>query len=199
MPPDPRKSTNQAHLENGTYEQSVTHLERELELNSLKYPVETQMNTVTQKQQFEGKQDNSGNFNSDTYNTHPNKYQIDRETSALYPLSETRGKTNHSTETCYIWANAANRPLPWRSKPQQQDAQDSITGSVRDTVQHLNWKCHISGLEQWLTDRRPAEENPATSKCYLAATSADICKELKLANIQIDLLPKLIKTRIRPN
>ena len=29
------KSKNQAHLENGTYEQIVTHLEKELELNSL--------------------------------------------------------------------------------------------------------------------------------------------------------------------
>ena len=34
-------------MENGTYEQIVTHLEGELELNSLEYPDETQMNTVT--------------------------------------------------------------------------------------------------------------------------------------------------------
>ena len=35
MPPHLKKSINQAHLENGTYEQIVTHLERDLELNSL--------------------------------------------------------------------------------------------------------------------------------------------------------------------
>ena len=35
MPPHLKKSINQAHLENGTFEQIVTHLERELELNSL--------------------------------------------------------------------------------------------------------------------------------------------------------------------
>ena len=35
MPPFLKKSINQAHLENGTYEQIVTHLERELELNGL--------------------------------------------------------------------------------------------------------------------------------------------------------------------
>ena len=34
MPPHLKKSINQAHLENGTYEQIVTHLERELELNN---------------------------------------------------------------------------------------------------------------------------------------------------------------------
>ena len=49
MPPRLKKSINQAHLENGTYEQIVPHLEKELELNSLEYPDETQMNTVTHK------------------------------------------------------------------------------------------------------------------------------------------------------
>ena len=41
MPPHLKKSINQGHLGNGTYEQIVTHLERELELNSLEYPDET--------------------------------------------------------------------------------------------------------------------------------------------------------------
>ena len=35
MPPHLKKSKNHADLENGTYEQIVTHLEKELELNSL--------------------------------------------------------------------------------------------------------------------------------------------------------------------
>ena len=47
MPPHLKKSINQAHLENGTYEQTVTHLERELELNGLEAPDELQINTVT--------------------------------------------------------------------------------------------------------------------------------------------------------
>ena len=38
MPPHLKKSINQAHLENGRYEQIVTHLERELELNGLEAP-----------------------------------------------------------------------------------------------------------------------------------------------------------------
>ena len=60
MPPHLKKSINQAHLENGTYEQIVTHLERELELNSLEYSDEIQMNTVTHKQQIEGNPGNPG-------------------------------------------------------------------------------------------------------------------------------------------
>ena len=137
MPPHLKKSINQAHLENGTYEQIVTHLERELELNSLEYPDETQIITVTQKQQIEGNKENAGNINSDTDDSNPNNHKIDIKSRTLYRPSETCGKTNHSTERCYVGANAANRPLPWKNKP-QQDAQDSITDCVPATAQHLN-------------------------------------------------------------
>ena len=49
MPPHLKKSINQAHRENGTYEQIVLHLERELELNGLKAPDEMPINAVTQQ------------------------------------------------------------------------------------------------------------------------------------------------------
>ena len=48
-PPQLKKSINQAHLENGTYEQIVTHLERELELNGLEAPDELPINNVSQQ------------------------------------------------------------------------------------------------------------------------------------------------------
>ena len=51
MPPHLKKSINQAYLENGTYDQIVKHLEREMELNGLEadeHLVKTQM-TVTKK------------------------------------------------------------------------------------------------------------------------------------------------------
>ena len=138
MPPHLNKSLNQAHLENGTYEQLVTHFERELELNSLEYPDETQMNTVTHKQQIEGNKDKARNINSDTNDSNRNNNKNDRKSRTVYLPCETCGKTNHSAERCYVGANAVNRPLPWKNKPQQQDAQDSITGCVRATAQHLN-------------------------------------------------------------
>ena len=47
MPPHLKKAINQAHLENGTNEQIVPHLERELELNGLEAPDELQINTVS--------------------------------------------------------------------------------------------------------------------------------------------------------
>ena len=138
MPPHLKKSRDQAHLENGTYEQTVTHLERELELNSLEYLDETQMNTVTHKQQIEGNPEIAGKINSDTNDSNPNNNRTDRKYRTLYPPCETCGKTNHSTEGCYVGANAANRPLPWKNKPQEQDPYDSKTGCVQGTTQHLN-------------------------------------------------------------
>ena len=138
MPPHLKKSINQAHLENGTCEQIVTHLERELELNSLEYPDETQMNTVMHKQKIEVNPDNAGNINSDTNDSNPNSIESDKKSRNFYPPCETCGKTNHSTERCYVGANAANRPLPWKNKPQEQDTHDSITGCFQATAQHLN-------------------------------------------------------------
>ena len=138
MPPHLKKSINQAHLENGTYEQIVTHVERELELNSLEYPDETQMITVMHKQQIEGNPDNAGNIYSDTKDSNPNNNENDRKSRPLYPPCEKCGKTNHSTRRCYVGANAANRPLPWKNKPQEQDAHDSITGCVQATAQPFN-------------------------------------------------------------
>ena len=49
MPPHLKKSLNKAHLENGTNEQIVTHLERELELNGLEAPDELPINNVGQQ------------------------------------------------------------------------------------------------------------------------------------------------------
>ena len=49
MPPHLKKSINQAHLENGLYEQIVAHLEGDLELNGLEAPDELPTNTVTQQ------------------------------------------------------------------------------------------------------------------------------------------------------
>ena len=48
-PPHLMKPINEAHLENGTYEQNVSHLGRELERNGSEAPDEMPINTVTQQ------------------------------------------------------------------------------------------------------------------------------------------------------
>ena len=49
MPPHLKKSIIQAHWENNTYEQTVSLLKKELELNGLEAPDELQIKTVTQQ------------------------------------------------------------------------------------------------------------------------------------------------------
>ena len=116
----------------------MTQLEKELELKSLESPDETQMNTVTHKQQIEGNKDNSGKINSETHDSNHNNYKNNRKYRIVYPPCETCGKTNHSTERCYVGANAANKQLPWKNRPQEQVAHYSITGCVQATAQHFN-------------------------------------------------------------
>ena len=172
-------------MEIGTYEQIVTLLEKELELNGLGAPDELQINTVSQhvtntnadrpqsschhckkpgryrnqcpllnkKEQVEGTKTNPGNKNSGANNSIPdnnknnnknneNSNIAERKPKTIYPRCEVFGKTNQSTENCYVRAISANRLLPWKSKPEgqsghhQQDAQYSITDCVRATARN---------------------------------------------------------------
>ena len=104
-----------------------------------------------QREQTDNTQNSPGNRNSDAdnsipdnkthYNNHINYRNCNRaegKPETVYPPSETCGKTIDYTERCYVGANAANRPLPWKSKPQELDAQDSLTGCARARAQHLN-------------------------------------------------------------
>ena len=193
MPPHLKKSINQAHLENGTYEQIVSHLERELELNGLEAPDEMQLNSVMQqdtrqnsekpkptchhckkpghyrnqcRQLKRGKDQVQNNTDSATYNknsngsaqtnSNPNQKvpvankanntnnQRERRPKPVFPPCETCGRTNHSTERCYLGANAANRPPPRNRRPEgQNQAQQRITqnnsdGNVQAAAQPLN-------------------------------------------------------------
>ena len=172
MPPHLKKSINQAHLENGTYEQIVSHLERELELNGLEAPDEMPVNPVTrqapqqnsskprptchhckkpchyqnrsrqlkrEKDQTRNNINSANNNNKVANNTKGSKInnQRDRRSRLVFPPCETCGKSNHSTEKCYLGANAANRPRPRNRRPegqnqsQQNDAQNISDGNVR--------------------------------------------------------------------
>ena len=98
------------------------------------------------------------NNNKNINKSNENSNTTEPKPKTVYPRCKTWGKTNHSTGRCYVWANAAKRPLPWKSKPEgqsghhQQDAQNSITGCVWATAQHLDYKCHIFTPEWWVTE-----------------------------------------------
>ena len=194
MPPHLKKSNNQAQLENGTYEQIVSHLERELELNGLEAPDEMQLNTVMQQdtqqnsekpkptchhckkpghyrnqcRQHKREKDkvqnntdsaanNTNNNGSAQINSNPNpkapvankanntNNQRDRKPRPVFPPCETCGRANHSTERCYLGANAANRPPPRNRRPegqnqaQQRNTQKNSDGNFQAAAQPLNY------------------------------------------------------------
>ena len=70
--------------------------------------------------------------------------QRDRRTRPVFPPCKTCCRTNHSTEKCYLGANAANRPLPRNRRPegqnqsQQNNAQNNSDGNVQASAQALN-------------------------------------------------------------
>ena len=193
MPPHLTKSVNQAHLENGTYDKVVSHLEKELELNGLEAPDEMPINTVTQqapqqnsnkprptchhckkpshyqnlcrqlKREKDQTQNNTNSANNNNgsaqTNSNPNNNhnkianntkgnninnQRDRRPKPVFPPCETCGRTNHSTEKCYLGANAANRPPPrnrrleGQNQSQQNNAQNNSDGNVQAAAQALN-------------------------------------------------------------
>ena len=88
-----------------------------------------------QREKTENNQNNPGNKNSDAKTSNPNgnvnnpnnnnnnrnSNRTERKPETVYPPCETCGKTNHSTETCYHGANAANRPPPRQRRPERQN------------------------------------------------------------------------------
>ena len=141
MPPHLKKSINQAYLENGTYDQIVKHLEREMELNGLEADeplVKTQM-TVTKKEQTTEKTDKKQNDKAkkQTPKTVPDKTlkndqcRYCKETGHMMtdcpklakrrkleadPDAEkcqTCNTPGHDEENCYFGANMENRPSKW--------------------------------------------------------------------------------------
>ena len=98
MPTHLKRVLNQARLETESYEMMVEHLEREMELNGLLAPNESNITGVHQIDVQDPQQARG--------NRVPNK---------IVNPCETCGKKSHTTEECYSGANWANRPQWWKT------------------------------------------------------------------------------------
>ena len=101
---------------------------------------------------------NSANNNNGSAQTNPNpnnklanntkgnstNNRRDRKPRPVFSPCETCGRTNHSTEKCYLGANSANRPAPRNKRPeglnqsQLNNAQNNSDGNVQGAAQALN-------------------------------------------------------------
>ena len=145
LPPKLKRSVNMARLENGTYEEIVAHLERELELNALEesddLPTATMASASTSHNNLLS---NGINTNKDAqcsyckatghYYKNCPKLKKKKETEdkdgkkrqrPTYPPCDTCGKKNHPTERCWQGAGAHLRPKRMQTEQNDRNAIDS--------------------------------------------------------------------------
>ena len=161
MPPHLKKSINQAHLENGTYEQIVSHLERELELNGLEAPDEMQLNSVMQ-------QDTQQNSEKPKPTCHhckkPSHYrnqcrQLKREKDQAQNNTDSAANNKNNNGSAQTNSNP-NHKVPVANKANnannQRDRKPRPVFPPCETCGRTNHSTEDATLEQMQrTDRRP--------------------------------------------
>ena len=155
MPPHLKKSINQAHFENGTYEQIVSHLERELELNGLEAPDEMPINTLTQQPP----QQNSNEPRPTCHHCKkPGHYQ-----NQCRQLKREKDQTRNNTNS----ANNNNGSAQTNSNPNNNKVANNTEGNNVNNQRDRRSRpvflpCEICG-----------RNNHSTEKCYHGANAAN--------------------------
>ena len=153
LPPKLKRSVNMARLENGTYEEIVAHLERELELNALEesddLPIATMASASTSNNNLLS---NGINTNKDAqcsyckatghfYKSCPKlkkKKELEDKNGKkpqrpTYPECPTCGKKNHPVERCWKGAGAHLRPKRTRPEDKADDTSGDEKSSKKST------------------------------------------------------------------
>ena len=143
LPPKLKRSVNMARLENGSYDEIVAHLERELELNALEESDDLPMASMTSSATKPKTVPSNIQLSDITCNYckekgHMVKYceklKKKKEKDAqrgkttqkkTYPECGTCGNTNHPEERC--WQGAGAHLKPKRTRP--EDSSDNDTDS----------------------------------------------------------------------
>ena len=133
LPPKLKRSVNMARLENGSYDEIVAHLERELELNALEESDDLPIATMTSSSTKPKTPLSAGQMSDITCNYCKEKGHIVKECEKLkkkkekdaqqgkqiqkktYPECGTCGKKNHPEERC--WQGAGAHLKPKRTRP----------------------------------------------------------------------------------
>ena len=139
LPPKLKRSVNMARLENGSYDEIVAHLERELELNALEESDDLPMATMTSSTTKSKTPLSTGQMSDITCNYCKEKGHMVKDCKKLkkkkekdalqgkstqkktYPECGTCGKKNHPEERC--WQGAGAHLKPKRTRP--EDATDN--------------------------------------------------------------------------
>ena len=141
-----KKSINLAHLENGTYEQLVTHLERELELNGLEAPDELHVNTVSQQ---------------------PTNTNADRPKPTCHHCK----KPGHYRNQCRLLKKQRKQTENNQNNPRNKNSDTNNSNPNTNNNKNSNWAERMPK-----TVYPPCETcgktNHSTEKCYFGANAA---------------------------
>ena len=141
LPPHLKRSLNLAYLENGTYEQIVAYLERELELSGLENDGELTIPTMTAVPPNDNQQNTEqtkvvchyclkpGHVirecrkrmrKEQEQRNDPSNQNMKPSTSKTFAPCPHCQRTNHPPEMCWSGANAANRPKQFKQEHHQK-------------------------------------------------------------------------------
>ena len=159
-PPHLKKSINQAHLDNGSYEQIVSHLERELKLNGLEAPDEMQINTVTQqasKQNSEKPEPTCHHCKKPGHYRRNQSRQLKREKDQIRnntKTAENHNKNNGSAQT-NLTPIKKSQTIPTRTIQifRETEDLDFSTQPVRTVVELTTPQRNVTLEQTQLTDR----------------------------------------------
>ena len=152
LPPKLKRSVNMARLENASYEEIVTQLERELELNGLEggddIPVPTMSTAPTATRPGTGLLSSGIDPNiTCNYCKKPGHVKDDcrklkrkeeqrrndgQDTKKEYPKCPTCGKTNHPAERCWKGAGAHLKPKNLKLEDAKQDEASPGQNETKD-------------------------------------------------------------------
>ena len=164
LPPKLKRSVNMARLENGTYEEIVAHLERELDLNALEESDDLPMATMASAST------SNNNLLSNGINTNKNaqcsyckatghfykscpklkkKTELEDKNGKktqrpTYPECPTCGKKNHPVERCWKGAGAHLRPKRTRPEDKADDTSGDEKSSKKSTSPETTSSSHSS-------------------------------------------------------
>ena len=147
LPPKLKRSVNMARLDNGSYDEIVAHLERELELNALEESDDLPMATMTSSSTKPKTPLSTGKMSDITCNYCKEKGHMVKDCEKFkkkekdaqqgqptqkkktYPKCSTCGKTNHPKERC--WQGAGAHLKPKRTRPEDSSDNDPDSKAPR--------------------------------------------------------------------